>query len=127
MAWLLAGQTYLITSVLGSYKVNCGRGSSFRSSAFLKKVDNFTSFPVVLFSFFVSELREHFAKSRLVLLPAMTDSCARDVLNDQAIFTALPKVRADPLIISFSLTLGELVPNTMQSHIISSGCLKSQF
>ena len=57
----------------------------------------------------------------------MTDSCARDVLNDQAIFTALPKVRADPLIISFSLTLGELVPNTMQSHIISSGCLKSQF
>ena len=70
---------------------------------------------MVLFSFFVSELREHFAKSRLVLLPAMTDSCARDVLNDQAIFTALPKVRADPLIISFSLTLGELVPNTMQS------------
>ena len=43
---------------------------------------------MVLFSFFVSELREHFAKSRLVLLPAMTDSCARGVLNDQAIVTA---------------------------------------
>lgn len=107
--------------------MNRERGSSFRSSAFLKEVDNFTTLPVVLFSFFVSELREHFAKSRLVLLPAMTDSCARDVLNDQAIFTALPKVRADPLLISFSLTLGELVPNTMHSRIVSSGCLKSQF
>ena len=72
MAWLLAGQTYLITSVLGSYKVNCGRGSSFCSFAFLKKVDNFTSRPVVLFSCFVSEL---FSES-LVLLPAMAGSRA---------------------------------------------------
>ena len=29
--------------------------------------------------------------------------------------------------IGFSLTLGELVPNTMRSHIILSRCLKSQF
>ena len=72
MAWLLAGQTYLITSVLGSYNVNCGRGSSFHSSEFLKKVDNFTSRPVVLFSCFVLEL----CSESLVLLPAMADSCA---------------------------------------------------
>ena len=50
-----------------------------------------------------------------------------DVLNDQPIFTSLSSIRADPLIISFSLTLGELVPNSMRSHIISSKCLISQF
>ena len=61
MAWLLVGQTYLITSGLGS-----GRGGSFRSSAFLKKVDNFTSRPVVLFSCFVSDLRAHFELLRVV-------------------------------------------------------------
>ena len=72
MARLLAGQTYLITSMLGSYKVNYGRGSSFSSSAFLKKVDNFTSRPVVLFLCSVSEL----CSESLVLLPAMADSCA---------------------------------------------------
>ena len=74
MALLLARKTYMITSVLGSYKVNCGRGGSFHSSAFLKKVDNFTSrpTPVVLFSCFVSEI----CLESLVLLPAMADSCA---------------------------------------------------
>ena len=57
----------------------------------------------------------------------MADSCARDVLNDQAISTALFSVREEPLLISFSLTLSELVPNTMRSHIILSGFLKSRF
>ena len=123
MAWPLAGQTYLITAVLGSYKVNCGHGSNFRSSAFLKKVDNFTSRPVVLFSCFVSTL----CSKSLVLLPAMADSCAWEVLNDQAIFTSLSSVRANPLLISFSLALGELVPNSIRSQLISSECLISQF
>ena len=50
-----------------------------------------------------------------------------DVSNDQPFFTSLSSVRADPLLISFSLTLGELVPNSMRSHIISSECLISQF
>ena len=58
---------------------------------------------------------------------AMADSCAWDVLNDQAISTALFSVREEPLLISFSLTLGELVPKTMRSYIILSGCLKSRF
>ena len=49
------------------------------------------------------------------------------VLNDQPIFTSLSSVRADPLFISFSLTLGELKPNSMRSRIISSECLMSQF
>ena len=74
MAWLLAGRTYLIISVLGSSKVNCRRSNSFRSSTFLKKVDNFTSRPrpVVLFSCFVLE----FCPESLLLLPATADSCA---------------------------------------------------
>ena len=58
---------------------------------------------------------------------ANADSCAWDVLNDQAISTALFSVREEPLLISFSLTLGELVPNTMRSYIILSGFLKSRF
>ena len=41
-----------------------------------------------------------------VLLPAMEDICARDVLNNQAIFTASSCVREDSLLISYSLTLG---------------------
>ena len=39
----------------------------------------------------------------LVLLPAMTDSCAWDASNDLASSTALSSVSADPLLISFSL------------------------
>ena len=61
---------------------------------------------------------------------AMADSCAWDVLNDQAISTALFSlfsVREEPLLISFSLALDELVPNTMRSYIILSGFLKSRF
>ena len=50
-----------------------------------------------------------------------------NVLNDQPIFTSLSRVRADRLLISLSLTLGELVPNSMRSRIISSECLISQF
>ena len=50
-----------------------------------------------------------------------------DVLNDQPIFTSLSSVRADRLLISLSLTLGELVPNSMRSRIISSECFISQF
>ena len=49
------------------------------------------------------------------------------VLNDQPIFTSLSTVRADRFLISLSLTLGELVPNSMRSRIISSECLMSQF
>ena len=58
---------------------------------------------------------------------AMADSCAWDVLNDQAISTALFSVTEEPLLISFSLTLRELVPNTMRSYNILSGFLKSRF
>ena len=94
--------------MLGSYKVNYGRGSSFSSSAFLKKVDNFTSRPVVLFLCSVSEL----CSESLVLLPAWQTVVLADVSNDQPFFTSLSSVRADPLLISFSLTLGELVPNS---------------
>ena len=45
-------------------------------------------------------------------------------MNDQAISTALFSlfsVREEPLLISFSQTLDELVPNTMRSYIILSG------
>ena len=48
-------------------------------------------------------------------------------LNDQAIFTSLSSVRANPLLISFSLALGELVPNSIRSQLISSEFLISQF
>ena len=50
-----------------------------------------------------------------------------NVLNDQPIFTSLSTVGADRFLISLSLTLGELVPNSMRSRIISSECLISQF
>ena len=46
--------------------------SSYHPFAFLKKVDNFTSRPVVLFSCFVSEL----CSESLALFPAMANSCA---------------------------------------------------
>ena len=47
-------------------------------------------------------------------------------MNDQVISTALFSVRVDPLLISFSLILGEIVPNTMRSHIFLSECLGDQ-
>ena len=50
-----------------------------------------------------------------------------NVLNDQPIFTSLSTVRADRFLISLSLTVGELLPNSMRSRIISSECLISQF
>lgn len=58
---------------------------------------------------------------------AIADNCAWDVSHDLAISTALSRVSVELLAISFSLTLVELVPNTMRSLIISSGSLKSQF
>ena len=57
---------------------------------------------------------------------AIGDSCALDVSHDLVISTAFSRVSVEPLAISFSFTLVELVPNTMRSRIMSSRSLKAQ-
>ena len=58
---LISCRTDISDHLLGGYMVNCGREHSFRSFAFLQKVDNFSFVcPVFLFSCFVSEIRERF-------------------------------------------------------------------
>lgn len=56
---------------------------------------------------------------------AIADSCALDVSHDLVISTAFCRVSVEPLAISFSFTLVEPVPNTLQSRIMSSRSLKA--
>ena len=53
-------------------------------------------------------------------------SCVNGISLVLAISAACPKVREDPWLINFFLTLGELVPNTILLQIISSVSLKPQ-
>ena len=104
MVWFLAGQTYLITCwevrrwTKGAVAVSA-HPCSYRRLIILRSV-RCGHFLV----FWFRTTWTVFSLS-LVLLPAMEDSCAWDVLNNQAIFTASSCVREDPLLIIYSLTL----------------------
>ena len=106
MVWLLAGQTYLITcwavrrwtkSAAAVSAHPCSYRSLIRAWYGRLRCGHFLVF-------WFRTTWTVFSPS-LVLLPAMEDSCAWDVLNNQAIFTASSCVREDPLLIIYSLTL----------------------